>query len=139
MPHVVVQGRKVYYEEHGPRAGTPLLLIMGLGGSCRGWLPLQVPDFSRAHRTIVFDNRGVGGSDDPGGAFTTADMADDVAGLLDALGVARAHVMGIFLGAMVALPLVHSAWLTALVYSSLNAVVLWVRVHVEDEALGRHA
>lgn len=101
MPHVVVQGRKVYYEEHGPRAGRPLLLIMGLGGSCRGWLPLQVPDFSREHRTIVFDNRGVGGSDDPGGAFSTADLADDVAGLLDTLGVERADILGIFLGAMV--------------------------------------
>ncbi|HVP29060.1 MAG TPA: alpha/beta fold hydrolase [Myxococcota bacterium] len=101
MPHVVVQGRKVYYEEHGPRAGSPFVLVMGLGGSCRGWLPLQVPDFSKHYRTIVFDNRGVGGSDDPGGSFTTADMADDLAGLLDALSIPRAHVMGIFMGAMI--------------------------------------
>ena len=53
MPLAEVEGRKVYYEIHGDRAGVPLVLVMGMGGSCRGWLPLQVPDFSAEHRTLI--------------------------------------------------------------------------------------
>jgi pimeloyl-ACP methyl ester carboxylesterase len=102
MPLVGVQGRKVYYELHGDDRGVPLVLVMGMGGSCRGWLPLQVPDFSQRHRTLIFDHRGVGGSEDPGGAFTIPLLADDTAGLLDALGIARADVLGVSMGGMIA-------------------------------------
>jgi pimeloyl-ACP methyl ester carboxylesterase len=73
-----------------------------MGGSCRGWLPLQVPELSERHRTVIYDHRGVGESADPGGPFTIADLADDAAALLDALGIARAHVLGAFMGGMVA-------------------------------------
>jgi len=101
MPLAAVAGRKVYYETHGDVPGDPLVLVMGMGGSCRGWLPLQVPEFSAQRRTLIYDHRGVGESEDPGGAFTTADLADDLAGLLDALQIARADVLGIFMGGMV--------------------------------------
>jgi len=101
VPHAAVQGRKIYYEIHGQAPGTPLLLVTGMGGSCRGWLPLQVPDFSAEHRTVIYDHRGVAESDDPGGPFGTADLADDAAGLLDALEIERAHVLGAFMGGMV--------------------------------------
>ena len=100
MTLVTVRGRKIYSETHGESSGTPLLLVMGMGGSCRGWLPLQVPDFSAVHRTVIFDHRGVGESEDPGGPFTTADLADDIVGLLDALGIEQANVLGIFMGGM---------------------------------------
>jgi pimeloyl-ACP methyl ester carboxylesterase len=106
MPHAVVAGRKVYYEAHGDAPGTPLLLVMGLGGSCRGWLPLQVPELSKGRRTVIFDNRGVAGSEDPGGAFSTADMADDTAALLAALRIPKADVLGVFMGGMVCQELV---------------------------------
>jgi pimeloyl-ACP methyl ester carboxylesterase len=102
VPFASVAGRKVYYELFGEPHGVPLALVMGMGGSCRGWLPLQVPDFSERHRTLIFDHRGVGGSDDPGGALTTAGMADDTLGLFDALGIERADVLGVFMGGMVA-------------------------------------
>jgi pimeloyl-ACP methyl ester carboxylesterase len=102
VPHASVQGRKVYYELHGEAEGVPLALVMGMGGSCRGWLALQVPEFSQHRRTLIFDHRGVGGSEDPGGAFTTRQMADDTAGLLDALRIERADVLGVFMGGMVA-------------------------------------
>jgi pimeloyl-ACP methyl ester carboxylesterase len=102
MPLATVSGRKVYYEVHGSAPGTPLVLVMGMAGSCKGWLPLQVPDFAPRHRTLLYENRGVGQSEDPGGPFTTADLADDLAGLLEALGVSRAHVLGAFLGGMTA-------------------------------------
>ncbi len=102
MPLALVDGRKVYYESHGPTSGVPLVLVMGMGGSCQGWMPLQVPEFSQRFRTLIFDNRGVGESEDPGGPFTTADLADDLAALLRTLGVTRAHVLGAFLGGMAA-------------------------------------
>jgi pimeloyl-ACP methyl ester carboxylesterase len=102
MPHARVGSHELHYEIHGETSGTPLLLIVGLGGSSRGWHALQVPDFAAAHRTITYDHRGVGKSHDPGGAFTTADLADDAARLLDAIGAPRAHVLGAFMGGMVA-------------------------------------
>ncbi len=102
MPHATVAGRKVHYQLHGDASGPPLVLVMGLGGSCRGWLPLQVPDFSKERRVLIYDARGVGESDDPGGPFTTADLADDLAALLDALQLRRVDVLGAFLGGMTA-------------------------------------
>jgi pimeloyl-ACP methyl ester carboxylesterase len=118
MPSAQVAGRKVYYELHGEdRDATPLLLVMGVGGSCRGWLPLQVPEFSAVRPTLIYENRGVGASEDDGRPFTTADLAEDAVGLLDVLGVARAHVLGAFMGGMVAqeLALSHPARLDGLV------------------------
>jgi pimeloyl-ACP methyl ester carboxylesterase len=102
MALATVSGRKVYYEVHGAGSGTPLVLVMGMAGSCKGWLGLQVPDFAPAHPTLIYENRVVGESEDPGGPFTTADLADDLAGLLDALRIRRAHVLGAFLGGMTA-------------------------------------
>ena len=60
MPLATVSGRKVYYEIHGDAPGTPLVLVMGMAGSCKGWLALQVPDFAPHHRTLIYENRGVG-------------------------------------------------------------------------------
>jgi aminoacrylate hydrolase len=102
MPHTVVDGRKVYYESHGRGAAPPLLLVMGMGGSCRGWLALQVPELSQSRRVVIFDNRGAGGSEDPGTPFSTGDLACDTLGLLDALEIERADVLGAFMGGMVA-------------------------------------
>jgi pimeloyl-ACP methyl ester carboxylesterase len=101
MPLVDVGGHELYCESHG-EGDPPLVLIMGLGGSCQGWVPLQVPEFSKTRRTVIFDSRGVGRSGDPGGPFTTADLADDTAALLKALGIGCADVLGSFLGGMVA-------------------------------------
>jgi pimeloyl-ACP methyl ester carboxylesterase len=103
MATATVNGIELYYEEHG--TGTPLLCIMGFATDSTGWL-LQVPDFARRHRTIVYDNRGVGRSAKPPGPYTIQQMADDARGLLDALGIERAHVLGISMGGMIAQELV---------------------------------
>lgn len=105
MPLADVSGRKVYYEVHGPDEPSdrpPLLLVMGMAGTCSGWLPLQVPEFKRDRPVVIFDHRGVGDTEDPGGAFTTADLARDALGLLDALEIERADVLGPFMGGMTA-------------------------------------
>lgn len=102
MPYATVAGKKVYYELHGEAAGDPLVLAIGIGGSCRGWLPLQVPELSQHRRVLIFDYPGVGHSEGDDAPFTTRDLADRLAGLLDALEIARADVLGAFMGGMVA-------------------------------------
>ncbi|MGE5285457.1 MAG: alpha/beta fold hydrolase [Actinomycetota bacterium] len=99
MPHTDAPGFRMYYEEHG--SGFPLLLINGLGSDHLEWLH-QLPAFEARFRGIVFDNRGTGMTDVPPGPYTTAGMADDAASLLRALGIARAHVLGVSLGGMIA-------------------------------------
>jgi 3-oxoadipate enol-lactonase len=103
MPTALIRDVELYYEEHG--AGAPLLCIMGFATDLNGWL-LQVPEFAKHHRTIVFDNRGVGRSTKPTGAYTIHEMADDAVGLLDHLDVDRAHVLGLSMGGMIAQELV---------------------------------
>jgi pimeloyl-ACP methyl ester carboxylesterase len=92
------QGVRIAWEEHG--AGPPLLLVQGLGYGRWGWRPVVEPLASR-YRVIVFDNRGIGDSDRPPGPYTAAEMAGDALAVLDAAGVARAHVLGASLGGAV--------------------------------------
>src|SRR5262249_35935611 len=89
----------LYYEEHGK--GFPCLLIMGLAAHSTAWV-LQVAEFAERYRAIAFDNRGVGRSSKPPGPYTIHQMADDAVGLLDALDVRRAHVVGVSMGGMIA-------------------------------------
>jgi pimeloyl-ACP methyl ester carboxylesterase len=65
-------------------------------------LPLQVPDFKQQHHTLIFDHRGVGESDDPGGPFSIADLAEDTVGLMDALEIEEANLLGVSMGGMIA-------------------------------------
>jgi pimeloyl-ACP methyl ester carboxylesterase len=92
------RGFDLHYETHGGGDGVPLVLIMGMGGTCQGWMVLTVPALQDARRCVIFDNRGAGRSGDPGVSFTTADMAGDTLALLDALEIPRAHILGGFLG-----------------------------------------
>src|SRR5262249_19585046 len=103
MPKAQVNDINVYYEVHGE--GEPLLLIHGLAS--RGdWFKLQIPALSERFRVIIFDNRGVGETDQPEGPYSIAQMADDSLGLLDALGVESAGVFGVSMGGMIAQELV---------------------------------
>ncbi len=97
---------KLAWERHGD--GPPLLLIQGLGYARWGWEPV-VPLLARSFDTILFDNRGIGGSDTPPGPYTAAAMAGDALQVLDEAGVERAHVIGTSLGGMIAQELVLAA------------------------------
>jgi pimeloyl-ACP methyl ester carboxylesterase len=92
-------GVELRVEEIG--AGPPLLLIMGLGASLETWLA-QREAFAARHRVILFDNRGAGESEAPPPPWTVPDMAADAVGVLDALGITRAHVLGVSMGGMIA-------------------------------------
>lgn len=87
------------YEIHGD--GEPLVLIPGFRTGLWLWSS-QVETFSRKFRTIVFDPRGIGDSDMPNAPMTIKTIADDTAGLLAALGVKQAHILGASFGGFVA-------------------------------------
>jgi len=99
MPTIHANGINIAYESTGE--GPPLLFITGLGYG--GWFwNKQVPELSRHYRVITFDNRGSGGTDKPDGPYSTAMLAQDTAGLLDALDITDAYVVGHSLGGFVA-------------------------------------
>ncbi len=91
----------IYYEEHGDPNTEPLLLIMGFTSNTARWTP-QIPALAERYRVIVFDNRGTGRTTQPDGPYTIPQMADDAAGLLDALGIGPAHIAGASMGGMIA-------------------------------------
>ena len=113
MPKVEVPGTELNYERGG--AGEPLLLIQGMSANHRAWGPL-VPLLEQSFDTIAFDNRGIGLSRPVTEGFSIAEMAADTVGLLDALEIERAHVMGISMGGMIAqeLALAHPGRLRTL-------------------------
>ena len=100
MPTVSLRDVNLYYESHGD--GDPLLMIMGLGGSALAWEPALVAGLARSLRTIVYDNRGTGRSDQPDEVYSIDGLAADAAALLDALGIERAHIFGVSMGGMIA-------------------------------------
>ena len=91
----VATGFELFYRDSGE--GEPILWIMGLGNDHRGWA-FQVPAFRDRFRCITYDNRDVGQSQLAEGRYAVADLAEDAVGLLDALGVERAHVVGFSMG-----------------------------------------
>ncbi|MEM7666457.1 MAG: alpha/beta fold hydrolase [Pseudomonadota bacterium] len=124
MPTTTANGMELFYEDHGDPGHEPILLIMGLGAQLTLWPDEFVAALvDHGHRVIRYDNRDIGlsqkmeGARAPGVAwqvirqkigwpakvpYTLSDMADDGAGLLDALGIDRAHVVGASMGGMIA-------------------------------------
>ncbi len=124
MPQIEANGVALEYEDHGDPAAPPMLLVMGLGAQLTLW-PIELVEalVECGFRVIRYDNRDIGLSQKIEGAkapgfirhmlmkrlglnprvpYTLADMAADGAGLLDALGIARAHVVGASMGGMIA-------------------------------------
>jgi len=124
VPSASANGITIEYEEFGDPAAPPLVLVMGLGAQMILWDEEFCSGLAaRGHRVIRFDNRDVGLSTKLVAAgtpnilaamsgrlfgrkleapYTLSDMAADTVGLLDALGIRRAHVVGASLGGMIA-------------------------------------
>jgi 3-oxoadipate enol-lactonase len=107
MPVVSAGEVELSYERSG--SGPPLLLIMGMSATARHWGEPFLTELRRDFEVIVYDHRGIGNSSWVEGQFTIAQLAEDAAGLLTALELDSAHVMGISMGGMVAqeLALMH--------------------------------
>ena len=104
MAFAELDGRRLFYQRQG--TGVPLLMIQGMAGHHQIWGEPLIGGLAENFDVISYDHRGVGESTDVPGDFGTADLASDAAALLDALGVASAHVFGISLGGAVAQQLV---------------------------------
>ena len=124
MPKTTANGIEIHYEEQGDPAAPAMLLIMGFGAQLTLWPDELVEALAaQGFRVIRYDNRDVGLSQKFDGVkapglvkmtllskigftpkvpYTLADMADDGVGLLDALGIERAHIVGASMGGMIA-------------------------------------
>src|SRR4051794_34319428 len=96
---VRTNGQELFYQTHGD--GPPLVLVMGIGYDSSLWTLQQVPELSTRFRVVLLDNRDAGRSSRADHAYTIADMADDVFGLLDALEIHRTHLLGLSMGSMI--------------------------------------
>jgi len=119
MPTVRANDLDIYHEQQG--AGEPLVLIpyLAIDQACYAF---QVADYTKHFTCISVDLRGAGQTSKPDGPYTTELFADDVAAFLQAIGVERAHVAGLSLGAATGMWLaakhpekvktlsLHSAW-----------------------------
>ena len=100
MPKIKTNNIELYYETYGG-TGKPLVLISGLGYPLWQWHRM-VPFLAEQFQVIAFDNRGVGQSDKPEGPYTAQMLAADTAGLLDALGIEKAIIVGHSMGGFIA-------------------------------------
>ena len=102
MPSVQVGDIDVYHEIHGQ--GPPLVFVGGLGADLTVFAPFT-EQLARNFRVITFDNRGAGRTDKPDAPYSIPMMAQDTVGLMDALGIHRAHVVGVSMGGRIAMEL----------------------------------
>ena len=99
MQRVRVGGVEIAYERHGD--GPALMLVPGLGGVGSYWHP-QIEALSQSFTVITHDHRGTGQSTRFEGTYSVDMLADDALGLMDALGIERAHFIGHSTGGAIA-------------------------------------
>src|SRR4051794_25753250 len=105
---VDVNGLRVRLRQDGPAGAPPLLLLHSLGTSLHVWDPV-VPALSAAFRVIRPDNRGHGGTTVMPGPYSIEQLGADALGVLQALGIERAHVVGLSIGGLIAQELANQA------------------------------
>lgn len=103
MPTIQANGIQLYFEQHGwDNPGDVLVLSNGILMSTASWA-YQTPVLSRHCRLLLYDCRGMWQSEHPPGPYTMEQHADDLAALLQVLGVETAHIGGISYGAEVSM------------------------------------
>ena len=136
MPTLKVNDITMYYEIHGE--GEPVVLIAGLNSDHTLYRAF-IPRLAQNYTVVAFDNRGVGQTDKPDIPYSIEMMADDTAGLLNALGIEQAHILGTSMGGRIAAALalqhprlVKSLILVSTILKSLKgARITWSRLRVD--------
>jgi pimeloyl-ACP methyl ester carboxylesterase len=82
--------------------GQPLIMIIGSSSTMDLWPPEVLSRLSSSYRVIIFDNRGMGNTTASPGNFSILQFAEDTAGLMDALGIKSAHILGWSMGSFIA-------------------------------------
>lgn len=100
MPLTRSDGPSLWYSVEGD-GDEVVLLVSGLGARAADWGPRFPSALASCLRVVRFDNRGVGDSEKPEHTWTLEDMADDAVRVLDAVGVQRAHIVGVSMGGMI--------------------------------------
>jgi len=100
MPKVKVNDIQMYYEVKGK--GFPLVMIQGMNGNLAMWDPRLVEGLSKHFKLVLLDNRGAGRTEISKREYTIRLFADDTAGLMNALGISKADVLGLSMGGAVA-------------------------------------
>lgn len=139
MPKVKANGITLNYDQQG--SGEPLILIPYLSAD-NACYAFQVPEYAKHFTCIAVDLRGAGESDKPEGEYTTELYADDIAALMQELGIARAHVMGLSLGAAIGMWLAakHPDKVKALaVHSGWHKTDPYIRTVLEDWKVAANA
>lgn len=101
MPHAQSPHAEIHYSVLG-EGGPAVLLINGLGCNAAEWGQAFPAALARDFRVVLMDNRGIGASKSLVAKWSMEDMANDALAVLDAVGVARAHVVGTSMGGMIA-------------------------------------
>jgi 3-oxoadipate enol-lactonase len=97
---ITLAGRRISYDLVGPDNGQVVCLTHSLASDGGMWAEQLPPLLASGYRVLRLDMRGHGGSDAVGGDYTMAQLADDVAGSLDFLGIARVQFVGLSIGGM---------------------------------------
>jgi len=87
-------------------SGYPLLLIMGYGSTMNLWESALISKLASRFKVIIFDNRGIGNSTTGTEPFSIVQFCEDTAGLMDALGIPQAHILGWSMGSLIAQELI---------------------------------
>jgi pimeloyl-ACP methyl ester carboxylesterase len=102
LQHVQVGDISVGYREGGSGSAPPLVLVMGFAGTMYEWDPALLERLADQRRVIVFDNRGIATTSGPTAGMTIDTMADDTAGLIEALDLGQVDLLGWSMGGYVA-------------------------------------
>ena len=102
MSEIEANGVKLYYELHGPETAEVLVLSNGIMMSTASWM-YQTAVLARHFRVLLYDCRGMWRSEHPAGPYSMEQHADDLASLLDALHIQKAHIGGISYGSEVSM------------------------------------
>ena len=100
MPKIQVNDIEIYYKIHGE--GFPLVMIHGFSANLDWWPQSIINELSKTFKVILLDNRGAGRTDKPDMEYSIRLFADDTAGLMDALNIKKAFIIGLSMGGMIA-------------------------------------